>query len=301
MPLLLDTWNILHTSGVLPPDLAGIGLEGLIDLIGTSRYRMERVTAVCDGAPAPGSPTGKIRNVVVRHTGPVTADDVIVALVKRSSAPRQILVVTSDRAVAREVRKRRAQVVDSAAFLEQLATDAGRPATPEKPARRRKRGEPDPLPADIVDEAAALEEGVDRTPAPKPAPAEPPAPPLKLPGDEKHHGVVPADLLAEAEALEASLRAEIDEDRAERAAAEPPPPPRPVEPAKQKKEESILPEEILREAAALEESAPAFDPEIRSLRRPRDEDAPETPRESPADALPDWLIEEAAEIERSLR
>ncbi|MFW5653144.1 MAG: hypothetical protein ACOC0P_03785 [Planctomycetota bacterium] len=49
MPLLIDVYNVLHTTGILPPDLAGIGLADLKRLIAISRYRSEQCRLVCDG------------------------------------------------------------------------------------------------------------------------------------------------------------------------------------------------------------------------------------------------------------
>jgi len=125
MPLLLDTYNILHVVGVLPPDLAGVDVRGLAELIETSRYGGEDRLLVCDGAPAPGAPRGLVAGSRVVYTGHGrTADDHIMDFVAGSTAPRRVTVVTSDREIIRAVRKRRARTIDSATFLEHLAMDA---------------------------------------------------------------------------------------------------------------------------------------------------------------------------------
>ncbi|MHC4948798.1 MAG: NYN domain-containing protein [Planctomycetota bacterium] len=136
MPLVVDTYNVLHVTGILPPDLAGIGVEGLADLLGRSRYDREPTVLVCDGT-ARGKPRAGLRGrVEVRYAGPGrTADEVIARLVERSTAPRRLTVVSSDRAVARSARRRRCRVLTSEAFLRQLAADATRERPPEPPGR----------------------------------------------------------------------------------------------------------------------------------------------------------------------
>ncbi|HMN97297.1 MAG TPA: NYN domain-containing protein [Phycisphaerales bacterium] len=50
MPLIVDTYNVLHVTGVLPPALAGLDVDRLAVLIAQSRYRWETTWLVCDGA-----------------------------------------------------------------------------------------------------------------------------------------------------------------------------------------------------------------------------------------------------------
>src|SRR5687768_158064 len=107
MPLIIDTFNVLHTVGVLPPELAGIDVQGLIGLLKRSRYRDEKVTLACDGKPQPGLKSGE-PNVVIRFSGAgKPADDLIGQLVRASTAPRRLIVVSTDHAVQRTARRRR--------------------------------------------------------------------------------------------------------------------------------------------------------------------------------------------------
>jgi hypothetical protein len=146
MPLILDTFNVLHTTGVLPPDLAGLDVEGLAVLIARSRYRDERVTFVCDGQPpdttsrtvpptdlpppgplvvADSNDDTRADRFSVRYSGrAASADDLIRDMVRASTAPRRIIVVSSDHAVQREARKRKCQVLSAEEFLQHLAHDA---------------------------------------------------------------------------------------------------------------------------------------------------------------------------------
>mgnify|MGYP001807000120 CR=1 FL=1 len=122
MTLLIDTYNVLHVVGVLPGSLAGINVGGLAQLIAASRYHQKQTVLVCDGVAAPelGLPQ---QIEVVFSGGQLSADEVIVARVCSASHPRQIQVVTSDRAIQRAVRRRKAKVINSPTFLKQLVHD----------------------------------------------------------------------------------------------------------------------------------------------------------------------------------
>ena len=130
MPLLLDTYNILHVTGVLPPEVAGIDVRELIDLIAGSRFRAEQVVLVCDGHPRRGTAASEdasgIRRVIYsgKHE---SADDVIVRLIGHSSAPRRLTVVSSDNEILRAARKRRCPTMSSEKLLGILAEDHASP------------------------------------------------------------------------------------------------------------------------------------------------------------------------------
>lgn len=126
MDLLIDTWNVLHQSGVLPADSAGIGSAGLYKMIENSRWRGHKVTLVCDGTPSDEKSAG-VRCQMI-FTGPFkSADEEIMERVVRSSAPRSILVVTSDREIIASIGKRGAQHIGSSSFLLALVEDSYKP------------------------------------------------------------------------------------------------------------------------------------------------------------------------------
>lgn len=134
MPLLVDTFNVLHVTGVLPPDLAGLDAEGLAALVAETGFRHDGVWLVCDGTPPRPAPRNR-PGVVLTWAGPgQSADALLVRLVDRSTAPRRITVVTDDRAVRRSVKRRGATLWASAHFLARLADSL--------PRRARHRGEP---------------------------------------------------------------------------------------------------------------------------------------------------------------
>ena len=134
MRLLIDTCNVLHRTGILPPDLAGVDERGLAALIAQSRYASNHVLLVCDGTSGRGrrsKSTNREANVHFRYAGPrLSADELILQLVKASSAPRSLLVVSSDRAIGVQAKRRKCRIMDADSFLSQLAHDAeSRPAS----------------------------------------------------------------------------------------------------------------------------------------------------------------------------
>ncbi len=131
--LLIDTYNVLHTSGILPPDLAGLDADGLADLVATSRYSDRAVKLVCDGARA--SPGSRRPDVEFLFAGPgAEADDLLERIIRTNSAPRRLLVISSDRRVITAARRRRAATLPSDRFLAQLAADRDRPQRLAPPA-----------------------------------------------------------------------------------------------------------------------------------------------------------------------
>jgi len=82
------------------------------------------VTVVCDGRPKPHSPDpDTIDGVGLVFSGSSrSADDVIIELIEKNSAPRRLTVVSSDRAIRKAARRRRARDVSSEDFLKRLAS-----------------------------------------------------------------------------------------------------------------------------------------------------------------------------------
>ena len=135
VPLVIDTYNVLHVTGILPPELAVGEPEALARLIEASRFATEAAWLVCDGVPRGAERVGRI---VIEGAGARRkADDHIAEIVGASSAPRRMTVVTSDRELGRRVRARGAEVVRSEEFLAMLAEDVRR-------ARPRRRVGVDP-------------------------------------------------------------------------------------------------------------------------------------------------------------
>tara|TARA_Y100000589_G_C26962253_1_gene551098 strand:+ start:169 stop:801 length:633 start_codon:yes stop_codon:yes gene_type:complete len=123
---MIDTWNVLHQTGILPPEDAGIGIRGLTNLIQKSRFQGCQMTLVCDGTNV--SEAISAPHVMCIFTGPhKSADDEIVERVKESSGARDILVISSDLAIIKAVRAAGAQCMKSQHFLQLLVNDSRLP------------------------------------------------------------------------------------------------------------------------------------------------------------------------------
>lgn len=131
--LLLDAFNIIHATGVLPPEHADIDVPGLVALLVRSRYARTPTTLVCDG-PRPGvghaGPSASaIAGTRILYTGAGReADDEIERLLEASSFASRMLVVSSDKRVQRAARRRGARWTRSSTFLHHVALDLARPA-----------------------------------------------------------------------------------------------------------------------------------------------------------------------------
>ncbi len=137
VPLIIDTYNVLHVTGILPPEMAVGDPESLARLIAASRFGSEAVWLICDGVPRGAARVGRI---MIEGAGPGrSADDHIVAFLERNSAPRRVTVVTSDRAIVKRARARGAECIKSEEFLAHLAGDAAkfRPKAVRAPDPRR--------------------------------------------------------------------------------------------------------------------------------------------------------------------
>jgi len=127
--LIIDTYNVLHVTGVLPPEMAGPDAVKLAGLIRESRWAGADVRMVCDGGqgnlvlPAELTAGSKIRLIFAGH-GPDAADIMIEKIIAKDSAPRTLLVVSSDRRILTAARKRRSGAMTSEQFLQRLVDDA---------------------------------------------------------------------------------------------------------------------------------------------------------------------------------
>ena len=151
MKLLIDTCNVLHRTGVLPPEMAGIDEESLASLIRGSRYRNHKSVMVCDGnaRSLSGGLRGRSKGLIqFKFSGQTqSADTLILELVNRSNSPKRLIVVSSDREIQVLARRRRCRIIDSDRFLATLATDHASGRFEERSARRE-----DPLPDGEVEE-----------------------------------------------------------------------------------------------------------------------------------------------------
>jgi hypothetical protein len=154
MTLLIDGYNLMHAAGVVAGGAGPGGLErsrlALLNFIAESvpSETLAVTTVVFDAAGAPpGLPsTLSHRGLVVRFAaGYEDADALIEELVLADSAPRRLLVVSSDHRLHRAARRRRAKAIDSDRWYAAML-------------RRRKRPPP-ARDSDALKTAAPLSEG----------------------------------------------------------------------------------------------------------------------------------------------
>ena len=117
--LIVDVYNALHVTGVLPPHLAGLDAPGLAELVARSRKWSEAVL-VCDGARPRGT-LAWIEGVELRFAGPgKDADSLIERMIGDAPDPKRLTVVSSDRRVQGAAKRARCKVLSSEGFLRQL-------------------------------------------------------------------------------------------------------------------------------------------------------------------------------------
>lgn len=124
--ILVDAYNVLHQWRGGPGHRAGPGqdVRALAHLVSRAVAGSQRVRLVCDGA-APAGGGWSVAGVEVVYAGKGhDADGVIIEEARASSFPGALTVVTSDRRIAGEVRKRGAVVVDSSVFLGRMVVAA---------------------------------------------------------------------------------------------------------------------------------------------------------------------------------
>lgn len=210
--LIIDTFNVLHTTGVLPPELAGLDVMGLAGLILRSRHASERVTFACDGLPASDLPApGALvidghpeAAMDVQFSGrQATADDLIMRMIDVSTAPRRLTVISSDHAIQKHARRRRCVTLSSEEFLQQLADDAHLQRQPGAIPRR-----PTWMTSDQVEQwkrtfdvdEQAIENAVAPPQTPSPLPP-PPGEPTPGPQEPATPSPLPSELIDEAERM----------------------------------------------------------------------------------------------------
>ncbi len=120
MPYLLDGNNLIglvrRTSRPSEEDRRALCAE----LAGRLRNTRARVSIFFDGPS--GSRSSSLGSLTVRFASGESADDAIVREVSAARAPREMVVVTGDRELARRVRGAGARAVSPPEFFERFGT-----------------------------------------------------------------------------------------------------------------------------------------------------------------------------------
>lgn len=129
MPLLIDGYNLLNATGITGRGSGPGGFErsrlAFLNFLAASIEPQElpHTTVVFDARHAPpGLPrTFEHHDMTVRFAPrDESADDLIAELIQAESAPRRLVVVSSDHAIQRAARRRRAKAVDSDTWYAEL-------------------------------------------------------------------------------------------------------------------------------------------------------------------------------------
>lgn len=147
MAILIDGYNLMHAAGILGRGVGPGGLErsrlALLNFVAESvpADELAMTTIVFDARQAPaGLPRRLVHRgmAVLFATAYESADELIEELIRADSAPRRLVVVSSDHRVQRAARRRRAQAIDSDRWYadvlrQRAARHAPLPAAAPKP------------------------------------------------------------------------------------------------------------------------------------------------------------------------
>jgi len=129
MPLLIDGYNLLHATGILGHGRGRGSLarsrEALLNVLAESlpAEERDRTAIVFDAHDPPWGLSRKLdhHGITVyfasRHED---ADSMIEDLIKTDSAPRKLIVVSSDHRLHRAAKRRRATAIDSDRWFREL-------------------------------------------------------------------------------------------------------------------------------------------------------------------------------------
>jgi len=148
VPVVIDGNNLLYAAREVEPEALLVGRSMLCDKIAQwAQRRHERVHIVFDG-PAPNTALAtQIGNPAIKVTysgAGTSADAVIVQLLEEDSAARRLLVVSTDRAIARAAKRRRARAIRSNEFWAGLRRDLAQPIPePDEPEEKEAGSSPE--------------------------------------------------------------------------------------------------------------------------------------------------------------
>ncbi len=147
MAILIDGYNLLHAAGIIPRDVGRGTLQrarqALLNWLVSSLepHQVRETIVVFDAAnPPPGRPRQFEHQglTVLFSTEHENADAMLEDLIRQSSVPKRLVVVSSDHRVQRAAKRRRAKAIDSDVWYfglrEQQHVEALQPLPQAKPA-----------------------------------------------------------------------------------------------------------------------------------------------------------------------
>ena len=129
MAIIVDGYNVLHTSRWLASEWKGVDRAEFCRLLGSlAKQSGEKITVVFDALPSePDMAKTKALNIEVVYSGHGrSADEVIIKMIRASSGPRDLTVVSSDREIKAAARRRGCKVSSAGEFIKASAGQLAR-------------------------------------------------------------------------------------------------------------------------------------------------------------------------------
>lgn len=144
MPYLFDGYNLYHALRKQSEALASVTPLFMCELIAEDMAGLrDKAAIVFDGHPLrgqfdEGSTIGPV--TIVHSRSESDADTVLEKMIRENTAPRRLIVVSSDNRIKRAARRRRAQGVTSQEYIEALLKRLSRPQRGPTEPREKQSG-----------------------------------------------------------------------------------------------------------------------------------------------------------------
>ena len=143
MPIVIDGYNLLHSIRKTSEDSEQISDVWLCRIINEYlKLAGEKGEIVFDGTgPRDKSPFENISNLEVFFAGPgADADTLIESKIKASTAPKRLLIISSDRRIRSAAHSRRATAVKALTFWDELCKRLSRSKKKAKEPTQKRQG-----------------------------------------------------------------------------------------------------------------------------------------------------------------
>jgi predicted RNA-binding protein with PIN domain len=141
MPIIIDGHNLLHAAHKEDPDSGPISDVQLCRIVGGYLKLIDDKGEIIFDGTGPRDKSGfeNISNLEVLFSGLNTdADTVIEDKIRANTAPRRLTIVSSDRRLRDAARKRKATLVKSQVFWDNLHRQLSRKKTTPEPIGKRR-------------------------------------------------------------------------------------------------------------------------------------------------------------------
>jgi len=144
MPFLIDGYNLYHTACKTSDELSFLTPPHLCHWIAEDMLRQnDQATVVFDGTRpgADAAACASVPRVKVLYSGAKSdADTVLETLIGENTAPRRLIVVSSDRKIRAAARRRKSVSLSSRDYLAEMLKRQDIPAPPPKEPPEKHKG-----------------------------------------------------------------------------------------------------------------------------------------------------------------